>query len=313
MRILFMGTPAFSVPTLKRLVADGHDVAAVYTRAPAASGRRSLRIEPSAVHAAAQEMGLPVRTPRNFRDADAVDTLQRDHADAIVVVAYGVILPPEVLAAPKFGCWNLHASLLPRWRGAAPIQRAIWAGDAETGACVMRMESGLDTGPVALTWRTPIAPSDTAHDLTARLAEHGAALMAEGFAMLAKGPVDLLRQDDSGATYAKKIDKAEAEIDWRHDAESLRRQIHALSPMPGAYSVLRIGDADERVKILRAEKLDGEGAPGTLIGDDMTVACGKGALRILLAQRAGRTSVSGRELMAGARLSLGQKFGATAG
>ena len=251
MRLVFMGTPAFSVPTLRALHAAGHDIAAAYTRAPAASGRRGRALVPSPVHAAAEALGIEVRTPRSLRDGAEIEAFRALEAEAAVVVAYGRILPPAILDAVPLGCWNGHASLLPRWRGAAPIQRAVMAGDAETGIQIMRMEEGLDTGPIALTRREPIGPATTAGDLHDTLAEAGAGLMVEAMAHLAAGTLETVPQAEVGVTYAEKIDKAEARIDWSRPAEEVARHVNGLSPFPGAWTTLD----GERVKLLRAEPL----------------------------------------------------------
>ena len=249
LRLAFMGTPAFSVPTLMALHAAGHEIAAVYTRAPAASGRRGKDLVPSPVHAAAAELGIEVRTPRSLRSEEELEAFRALGCDAAVVVAYGRILPPAILDAVPMGCWNAHASLLPRWRGAAPIQRAVMAGDAQTGVQVMRMEEGLDTGPIALTHREPIGPSTTAGDLFDRLAERGAELMAEAMARLEAGTLDTVEQDPGGATYADKIDKDEARIDWSRPARMVVARVNGLSPFPGAWTTLGGG----RVKLLRVD------------------------------------------------------------
>ena len=249
LRLAFMGTPSFSVPTLNALHAAGHEIAAVYTRAPAASGRRGKELRPSPVHAAADALGLEVRTPRTLRTEDEQDAFRALECDAAVVVAYGRILPPEILEATRLGCWNAHASLLPRWRGAAPIQRAVMAGDAETGVQVMRMEEGLDTGPIALTHREPIGPSTTAGDLFGTLAERGADLMVEAMARLEAGTLETVEQDPGGVTYADKIDKDEARIDFSRPARRVAAHVNGLSPFPGAWTTLGGG----RVKLLRAD------------------------------------------------------------
>ena len=248
MRLVFMGTPLFSVPTLRALHAADHEIVGVYTRVPAASGRRGKALVPSPVHAAADELGLPVRTPRTLRDDDEITAFRALEAEAAVVVAYGRILPRAVLDAVPLGCWNAHASLLPRWRGAAPIQRAIMAGDAETGVQVMRMEEGLDTGPIALTHREPIGATTTAGDLFTTLAERGAKLMVEAMTRLERGTLDAVPQSEDGVTYADKITKNEARIDWTRSAGEIARHINGLSPFPGAWTTFD----DERVKLLRA-------------------------------------------------------------
>ena len=300
MRIVFMGTPEFSVATLKRMVQAEHDVVAVYTRAPKPAGRRGLQTVRTPVHQTAETFGIPVRTPLTFKDPEAQAQLQMLRADVVLVIAYGLILPREVLEAPRYGCLNLHASLLPRWRGAAPIQRAIMAGDLETGVDLMRMEEGLDTGPISLRQVTAVRPQDTAGDLADRLSEIAGDVAMTGLAALAQGTLVFHSQSEIGVTYAHKISKAEAEIDWRRPAVDVRNQIHGLSPSPGAFSALSIGGRVERIKIYRAECASARGAPGQVLGDGVTVACGDGAIRILQGQRPGRTIVSGRELLGGA-------------
>lgn len=283
MRLVFMGTPAFSVPALEALVAAGHEIAAVYTQPPRPAGRgQSLR--PSDVHRRAETLGLPVRHPASLRTPEAQAEFAALEADAAVVVAYGLILPQPVLDAPRMGCLNIHASLLPRWRGAAPIHRAVMAGDAETGVCIMRMEAGLDTGPVLLREAIPIGLSDTTGDLHDRLADLGARMVV---AALDRLP-DLVPvpQPVDGVTYAAKIDKAEARIDWARPAEEIARQIRGLSPFPGAWCLA----GEERVKLLRAEAVPGEGAPGEVLGG-LTVACGTGAVAVTEVQREGKRAM----------------------
>jgi methionyl-tRNA formyltransferase len=308
MRIVFMGTPEFAVPTLRAIVAAGHQVAAVYTRAPRPAGRRGLEMTKSPVHELADKVGLPVLTPATLRDESIRTQFASHEADVGVVVAYGLLLPRPILQAPVFGCLNLHASLLPRWRGAAPIQRAVMAGDAETGVDLMRMEEGLDTGPVAASLRSPIRPADTAGDLAGVLSERAAELLTGALPKLADGRLTFDRQSDIGATYARKIEKAETEIDWRLDAVAIRNHIHGLSPAPGAFSQIAISGRLERVKILRVETVDRSGEPGTVLDDTLTVACGRGALRIVEAQRAGKTIMSGSLLQRGAQIAPGAVF-----
>ena len=308
MRIVFMGAPAFAVPTLLEIIGQGHEVAAVYTRAPRPAGRRGLELTKTPVHLAAAQHVIPVFTPATLRNEAEQETFRAHGADVAIVVAYGLILPPAILAAPEHGCLNLHGSLLPRWRGAAPIQRAIMAGDFETGVCVMRMEEGLDTGPVALVERLAIAPSMIAGDLTERLARLGADLMARALPALERGLLEFTPQLAEGATYARKIDKAEARIVWTADAETVRNQIHGLSPAPGAYSELDFGHGGERVKILRARVAAGEGAPGEALDDALTIACGRGAIQVVEAQRAGKTAMSGEALARGGQIARGARF-----
>ncbi len=308
MRIVFMGAPEIAVPTLVRIVESGRDVVAAYTRAPKPGGRRGLEIRKTPVHETAERLGVPVYTPASLKSQAEQDTFRSHAADVGLVLAYGLLLPPAILEAPRFGCLNLHGSLLPRWRGAAPIQRAIMAGDPETGVDLMRMEAGLDTGPVALRERIAIRPEDTAGDLARRLSGIAADLAVHGLDALEAGNLAFTDQPDAGACYAQKIDKRETEIDWTRDAEAVRNAIHGLSPAPGAFSNLVIRGASDRIRILRAETASAAGAPGTILDEAMTVACGEGAIRVLEGQRAGRTAVSGRELMRRESIPVGAVF-----
>lgn len=306
MRLVFMGTPAFAVPTLMELVGQGHEVVAVYTQPPRPAGRRGLDETKSAVHEAAEALGIEVRHPVSLKDrAEEIAALG---ADALVVVAYGLLLPQAVLDAAPLGAFNVHASLLPRWRGAAPIARAIMAGDAETGVAVMKMEAGLDTGPVAMEERIAIGPDDTAGGLTERLARLGADLMGRALGGLERGALTLTPQPEEGATYARKIDKAEAAIDFAQPAAAVRAHIHGLNPWPGAHATIEIGGKPERLKVLLAEVVAGEGAPGTVLDDRLTVACGEGAVRLLRVQRAGRSAVDAADFLRGARVATGDRF-----
>ena len=309
MRVIFMGTPEFAVPALMAISNGGFELAAIYTREPARGGRRGLEIRKTPVHEAADSLGVPVFTPRTLRDAEVQKAFREFAADVAVVSAYGLILPVPVLEAPKLGCLNLHASLLPRWRGAAPIQRAIMAGDKETGVDVMRMEAGLDTGPVGLREIIPIRPADTAGDLTRRLSAVAARLAVSALKALEAGRLSFEPQPAAGACYARKIEKSEAEIDWTQASETVRNQIHGLSPAPGAFSRVMIGDREESVKFFRAEVAPGDGPPGTLLSEDMRIACGSGAIRVLEGQRSGKTVMGGGELMRGAKLAPGATFG----
>jgi methionyl-tRNA formyltransferase len=305
LRVVFMGTPDFAVPTLARIVADGHEVVAVYTRAPQPAGR-GMAEKPSPVHEQARAFGIPIVMPKTLRIPAAQAHFASHRADVAVVVAYGLILPKEILDAPRFGCLNLHASLLPRWRGAAPIQRAIMAGDRETGVMAMRMEVGLDTGPVCLAERTPIGAEETAGDLHDRLAVLGVDLMARALAALARDTLTCRPQDEAGATYASKIDRAETRIDWARPAGDVLNHIRGLSPFPGAWCEVPRGNAAERVKLLRAATAPGSGKPGTILGlDPLVVACGDGALRLTEVQRAGKNPASGQEFARGARVAAG--------
>lgn len=289
MRVIFMGTPDFSVPAL-RAIAARHDVVTVYSQPPRAAGR-GQKPRPSPVALAAQDLGIPVRTPARLRDPqDQADFAALD-ADLAVVVAYGLILPQPVLDAPRLGCLNIHASILPRWRGAAPIHRAILAGDAETGVAIMQMEAGLDTGPVLALTRTPIAADDTTASLHDRLSTMGADLICD---VLDRLPLPAVPQPQEGVTYAAKIDKAEARIDWTLPAEQVDRQIRGLSPFPGAWCMI----GDERVKLLASTVVSGQGDPGTVL-PDFTIVCGSGAVRITLAQRAGKRPMTPADLLRG--------------
>ena len=257
---------------------------------------------PSPVHARADALGLPVATPRSLRDeAEAVRFTALD-LEAAVVVGYGLLLPQEILQAPRHGCFNLHPSLLPRWRGAAPIQRPILAGDSETAAAIMRMEEGLDTGPIALERRVPVPPDATAGEMHDRLAEIGAALMVEALAALAAGRLGLRPQADEGVVYAGKIDKAEARIDWSQPAQRVHDLIRGLSPFPGAFVEPDLGKGPERLKVLRARRVDGSGAPGAVLDDQFTIACGEGAVQVLEVQRAGKAPMSAEAFLRGVKL-----------
>jgi methionyl-tRNA formyltransferase len=304
LRLVFMGTPDFAVPTLLSLVGQGCEIAAVYTRAAKPGGRRGLELVPSPVEREARKLGLPVLTPASLKSPEAQATFAAHGADAAVVVAYGLILPKPVLDASPLGCFNLHASLLPRWRGAAPIQRAVMAGDAQTGVMVMKMEAGLDTGPVLMAERVAIARK-TSGDLANELSRLGADLMVRALAAIERGSIEAAPQADVGVTYAKKISKDEARIDWTKSAGEIDCHIRALAPTPGAFTQAK----GERLKILYAEPRQGKGAPGEVIGDDLTVACGAGALRILKVQRAGKGVMEAGELLRGFALPIGTKLG----
>ncbi|MEW6124511.1 MAG: methionyl-tRNA formyltransferase [Pseudomonadota bacterium] len=307
MRIIFMGTPDFAVPTLTELVARGHDVVAVYSRAPAPAGRRGLDLVPSPVHAVAEKFGLPVFTPATLRTEDAAQQVRDMEADVAVVVAYGMLLPQAVLDAPALGCLNLHGSLLPRWRGAAPIQRAIMAGDKETGIAVMRMEAGLDTGPVGLLERIAIGPDMTAGELHDRMMVLGADLMARALAALERGGLHFTPQPEEGVLYARKIEKAEAKIDWSLPAGEVHNRIRGLSPFPGAWFALEDGS---RVKVLRSTLAAGSGAPGTVLaGEGLAVACGEGAVRLADLQKAGKQPMGAEAFLRGNPLPAGSRLG----
>lgn len=304
MRIVFMGTPDFAVPTLTEIVARGHDVAAVYTRAPAPAGRRGLDLVPSPVHAVAEKFGIPVFTPSTLRTEDAAEQMRGLAADVAVVVAYGMLLPQAVLDAPALGCLNLHGSLLPRWRGAAPIQRAIMAGDAETGVAVMRMEAGLDTGPVGLLERITIGPDMTAGELHDTMMVLGADLMGRALAALERGGLHFTPQPEAGVLYARKIEKAEAKIDWSLPAREVHNRIRGLSPFPGAWFSLEDGT---RVKVLRATLAAGDAAPGTVL-EGLTIACGAGAVRLTDLQKAGKQPMGAEAFLNGNPLPAGTRL-----
>ncbi|WP_099826662.1 methionyl-tRNA formyltransferase [Oceaniglobus indicus] len=294
MRIVFMGTPDFSVTVLDALVRDGHDIVCVYCQPPRPAGR-GKKDRPTPVHARAAVLGLPVRHPKSLRTPEAQADFAALNADVAVVVAYGLILPQAVLDAPVHGCLNIHASLLPRWRGAAPIHRAILAGDTETGVCIMQMDAGLDTGAVLLREAIPIGAGDTTGTLHERLARLGARLIVQALDRITALTPTV--QPDDGVTYAAKIDKAEARIDWTRPAVEIDRQIRGLSPFPGAWCEV----AGERVKLLASELAAGQGAPGAVL-DGFTIACGGGAVRILRAQRAGRGAMDADEVLRGLTL-----------
>ena len=301
MRVVFMGTPDFSVPALNALVEAGHEIAAVYCQPPRPAGR-GKKERPTPVHARALELGLEVRHPVSLRDVAAQADLAALDADIAVVVAYGLILPQAVLDAPRKGCLNIHASLLPRWRGAAPIHRAIMAGDAETGVCIMQMEAGLDTGPVLMREATVITPEDTTDVLHDRLSAMGARLIVDTLSRLDTLTPD--PQSEQGVTYAHKIDKAEAQIDWTVPAEQVDRQIRGLSPFPGAWTE-RNG---ERIKLLASELAEGQGEPGTVLDDMLAVACGEGAVRLLRLQRAGKAAQDAGTFLRGRPIAPGETF-----
>ncbi|MEQ8297897.1 MAG: methionyl-tRNA formyltransferase [Nitratireductor sp.] len=305
LRLVFMGTPDFSVPTLRAVAAAGHDVVAVYTQPPRKAGRRGLEVTRSPVHRAAEELGLQVRTPASLKGADEQARFRDLAADAAVVVAYGLLLPRPILDGTRLGCFNGHASALPRWRGAAPIQRAIMAGDHETAMMVMKMEEGLDTGPVALQRRVEIGPDMTAGELHDVLARHSATLMVEALAALEAGRLALTPQPAEGVTYARKIDKGETRIDWTRSATEIHDHIRGLSPFPGAWCEARLADRPERLKILRSAPAEGTGAPGVVLDDALTIACGTGAVRLVELQRAGGKPMTAEAFLRGAALRRG--------
>jgi methionyl-tRNA formyltransferase len=279
LRLIFMGTPDFAVPTLRAIAAAGHEIAAVYTQPPRPAGRRGLELTPSPVQHEAERLGIAVRTPISLKGETEQADFRDLHADAAVVVAYGLLLPVPVLEGTRLGAYNGHPSLLPRWRGAAPIQRAIMAGDKETGMMIMKMDAGLDTGPVALSERVVIDRFMTGGELHDRLKEVGARLMVEALARLEAGTLPQAPQPAEGATYAKKIDKAETRIDWRRPACEVHDHIRALSPSPGAWCEATISGKAERLKVLRSIEVEGSGEPGALLDNELTVACGVGRRR----------------------------------
>jgi methionyl-tRNA formyltransferase len=308
LRLIFMGTPEFSVPTLRALHDDGHEIIAVYTREPKPGGRRGLALQPTPVEQEARLRGIPVLTPKSLRTAEAIEQFSSYKPDAAVVVAYGMILPQAILDAPRLGCFNLHASLLPRWRGAAPINRAIMAGDAESGVMVMKMDAGLDTGDVAMVERLAITDAMTASDLHDALAPLGRDLIVRVMAALEHGTLQLTPQSSDGVIYAAKIDKAEAHIDWNRPARDVLRHIHGLSPFPGAWCETPLDGAVQRVKILRCEIANGAGEAGTVLDDRLTIACAQGALRVLELQRAGKQPMKADEFLRGTPLKPPARF-----
>ena len=301
MRIIFMGSPDFAVPTLQALVDAAHEVVCVYTQPPRPGGRRGKELTKTAVHERAERLGIEVRHPGSLKAAEEQEKFAALQADAAIVAAYGLILPQAILDAPTHGCLNVHASLLPHWRGAAPIHRSIMAGDAVTGVTIMQMEAGLDTGAMLATARTPVEDKTTG-ELTEELAELGAQLMVG--TLIDLDALHAIAQDDAEATYASKIDKGEARIDWSRSAEDVVRHIHGLSPFPGAWSELE----GARIKFLRAEVAEGSGEAGTVLDDDLAIACGEGAIRPVRLQRAGKPALDRSEFLRGNRLEKGARF-----
>ncbi|MDI1344246.1 MAG: methionyl-tRNA formyltransferase [Pseudolabrys sp.] len=300
LRLIFMGTPDFAVPSLLALVAAGHDIAAVYTRAPKPAGR-GMELQVTPVEREARRLSLPVLTPKTLRDEAAQAEFRAHNADAAVVVAYGLILPKAVLEAPKRGCFNVHASLLPRWRGAAPINRAVMAGDRESGVTIMQMDEGLDTGAMAMREPLPILPDMTAGQLHDALAELGARLMPVALAAAERGALSLTPQPAAGVTYAEKISKSETRIDWTKAASEVHNHCRGLSPFPGAWFELD----GVRVKALHSTRGEGSGAPGTTLDDKLTVACGDGAVRLVLIQRAGKQPMQADDFLRGTPVKAG--------
>lgn len=314
LRVIFMGTPEFSVPVLRAIAEAGHEIVAVYTQPPRAAGRRGLELTPSPVQREAERLDVEVRTPTSLKGAAEQDAFRALQADVAVVVAYGLLLPKAILVAPRLGCLNGHASLLPRWRGAAPIQRAIMAGDTETGMMVMRMEEGLDTGPVAMVEKCAIEPDMTAGELHDRLMSIASVLMAQALSRLETNTLASTLQATEGVTYAKKIDKSETRVDWTRPAAEVHNHIRGLSPFPGAWCETEIGGRTERLKLLRSTLSDGLslsedlGESGGILDDRLTVACGSGAIRLVEVQRAGGRPAAVQEFLRGAKLEKGMKF-----
>lgn len=298
MKVVFMGTPEFAVPTLTELVMRGHEVVACYTRAPKPAGRGQAERK-SPVHEAAENFGIPVFTPRNFKGPADWQTFAALGADVAVVVAYGLILPPDVLAAPEKGCLNLHGSHLPRWRGAAPIQRAIMAGDRSTAVSIMAMEEGLDTGPVGLVEEMPIGPDMTAGELHDEMMRRGADLMGRALSALERDALVFTPQPQDGVTYAQKIEKAESRIDFSRPAEEVHNHIRGLSPFPGAWFEIELGGKPTRIKALRSTLAEGDDAPGTIL-DGLVIACGSGAVRLKQVQREGKGAMDAEAFLRGA-------------
>ena len=308
MRLAFMGTPEFAVPSLAELIASGHEIVAVYSQPPKPRGR-GQKLTPSPVHAFAETMGLPVFTPASMKSPEAIETFRGLEVDAACVVAYGQILRAGVLDAPRLGCFNLHGSLLPRWRGAAPIQRAIMAGDRQTGVQIMRMSEGLDEGPILLSEILEIRADDTAASLGQRMSHIGAALWPRALAAIERGAVEGAPQSGE-PTYARKITPAEARIDWSASAHRIDAHIRGLSPFPGAWFEVPGDDGPVRIKVLMSRVApDGSGAPGQVLDGGLRIACGEGAVELLRVQRAGRAAQSAEEMLRGFPLSPGTVLG----
>lgn len=306
LRLVFMGTPDFSVPALAELIGAGHEIAAVYSQPPRPSGRRGLEAQPGPVHRYADAAGIEVRTPVSLKSADEQHAFAQLKADAAVVVAYGLLLPRAILEAPRLGCFNIHASALPRWRGAAPIQRAIMAGDATTAVMIMKMDEGLDTGPVCLGEHMAIGANETAGALHDRLSHLGASLIHRAVSALERGQLDASPQPSEGVTYAAKIEKAEARIDFAKPAGDVHNKVRGLSPFPGAWFEMTVdGKPPERVKVLKTVLAQGEGAPGTLLDGELTIACGSGAVRLVELQRAGKRPMGSEEFQRGFKIAKG--------
>mgnify|MGYP002723216175 CR=1 FL=1 len=307
MRLAFMGTPEFAVPSLAELIASGHEIVAVYSQPPRPKGR-GQKLTPSPVHAFAESMGLPVFTPESMKTAEAIEVFQSLDLDAACVVAYGQILKPAVLDAPRLGCFNLHGSLLPRWRGAAPIQRAIMAGDSQTGVQIMRMSEGLDEGPILLGEVMDIRPDDTAASLSERMAHVGAGLWSRALAAIERGGATETPQAGE-PTYARKITPAEARIDWTRPAAEVDARIRGLSPFPGAWFEAPSETGPVRIKALLSTRAQETGAPGQVLDDVLTIACGAGAVRLIRVQREGKAAQSAEEMLRGFPLPAGTVLG----
>ncbi|TYR29674.1 methionyl-tRNA formyltransferase [Mesorhizobium microcysteis] len=308
LRVVFMGTPEFSAATLRAVADAGHEIVAVYSQPPRPAGRRGLELTKSPVHVLAEELGVEVRTPASLKGEDEQAAFRALNADVAVVVAYGLLLPKAILDGTRLGAFNGHASLLPRWRGAAPIQRAIMAGDAETGMMIMKMDEGLDTGPVGLTARVEIDPDMTAGELHDALMSVGATLMVEALAALEAGTLELKPQAEEGATYARKITKDETRINWSSPGREVHDRIRGLSPFRGAWCEIAIGGKPERVKLLGSSMAGRSGRPGEVLGDDLTVACGEGAVRLTKLQRAGGKPLDAAAFLRGASLRKGDRL-----
>ncbi len=304
LKLIFMGSPDFSIPALQALLAHGHQIVCVYTQPPRPAGR-GHKEKPCPVHAYALAQGLMVRTPKSLKDADEQQAFQALNADACVVVAYGLILPKPVLDAPRLGCLNIHASLLPRWRGAAPIQRALIAGDDKSGVSIMAMDEGLDTGAVLLMEETPITAQTTASDLHDRLAHLGATMIGKALAGCDQGTLSAIPQDQDGVTYAAKLDRHEGRLDWSLDADELERRVRGLNPWPGVW----FEHAGTRIKVLAAALCAGSGQPGTLLEGPLTIACGRGALKLLRVQKQGKAAMTAEDFLRGFDLPIGTKLG----
>lgn len=299
LRIIFMGTPDFSVPSLVTLANAGHEIVACYSQPPRPAGRRGLELKKSPVHEEAEELGIPVFTPESLKSDEEQENFKAHNADVAIVIAYGLLLPQAILDAPRLGCYNGHASLLPRWRGAAPIQRAIMAGDKETGVNIMKMDIGLDTGPVALSEKMPIGENMTAGDLHDALSSMTANLMVLAVSALERDSLNLKEQADEGVVYASKIEKAESRIDWSKPALEVHNHIRGLSPFPGSWCEMELGGKPQRVKIINSEMASGSGEAGRVQDNVLTICCGEGAIKLIRLQRAGKQAQSAEEFLRG--------------